>query len=413
MAGVDLNTNYVDQFVQEQLNWIGNSFTKRYTKAWNKIKPRLTSFIESFSKEDSVQKKRLDNNEISSQEYKMWRINKLNNDTQWQSLKKQIAEAITQENKVSATTVNTVSPKVYKTAYNYVNYKTEQLVDIDSDYLDDEDDIDAEYKTLSVNKNKDEAYNEKRITNSLVSSLVVGYTVTKAIDSISSVFSSSKKSAYRNAVTSITSAECCGYDSAMMNLLENGVHFQKKWVSARDSRVRDSHIELDGVMVEPEEPFPNGLYYPKDPEGPPEEVYNCRCTMSAHLDVFEDDEDRYIRVYDETDGKRSSHIEKVKQNTKTVQTYNQWKNSKQKELKYKLNMQSFARKPSDYEEIWISDKQEYANVMSNVRTYATKQQKEYGAFSKIIGDYSYKFVYIKEDDDYRIIGKSKIYDVNG
>ena len=90
-------------------------------------------------------------------------------------------------------------------------------------------------------------------------------------------------------------------------------------------------------MVEVEEPFPNGLYYPKDPEGAPEEVYNCRCTMSAHLDVFEDDEDRYIRVYDETDGKRSSHIEKVKQNTKTVQTYNQWKASKQQEMKYKLN----------------------------------------------------------------------------
>ena len=71
MAGVDLNTNYVDQFVQEQLNWIGNSFTTRYIKAWNKVKPRLASFIESFSKEDSVQKKRLDNNEISSQEYKM------------------------------------------------------------------------------------------------------------------------------------------------------------------------------------------------------------------------------------------------------------------------------------------------------------------------------------------------------
>ena len=74
-------------------------------------------------------------------------------------------------------------------------------------------------------------------------------------------------------------------------------------------------------------------------------------------------------------------------------------------MKYKLNSQLFARKPSDYDEIFISDKQEYAMVMSNVRTYATKQDKNDIIFGKVIGDYYYTFRYVEEDRDYLIVGK--------
>ena len=32
-----------------------------------------------------------------------------------------------------------------------------------------------------------------------------------------------------------------------------------------------------------DEPFPNELMYPSDPDGDPEEVYNCRCSMGARI----------------------------------------------------------------------------------------------------------------------------------
>ena len=72
----------------------------------------------------------------------------------------------------------------------------------------------------------------------------------------------------------------------------------------------------------------------------------------------------------------------------------------------------FARKPTDYQEIWISDKKEYANVMSEAMTNATKENLKNGVFSKTIGDYIYKFVYIEETGDLRIIQKEKAYNIH-
>lgn len=56
------------------------------------------------------------------------------------------------------------------------------------------------------------------------------------------------------------------------------------WVTARDDRVRDTHENLDGEVIEYGNRFSNGLRFPMDPEGPAEEVINCRCT---YLELFE------------------------------------------------------------------------------------------------------------------------------
>lgn len=62
-------------------------------------------------------------------------------------------------------------------------------------------------------------------------------------------------------------------------LLNSTVVPYKKWVSSGLSNMRDSHAEMDGEIVPVDEPFSNGLMYPGDPDGPPEEVINCACTM--------------------------------------------------------------------------------------------------------------------------------------
>lgn len=61
-----------------------------------------------------------------------------------------------------------------------------------------------------------------------------------------------------------------------MQMSEEDVQ-RHEWLSSRDDRVRDSHKDLDGQVVEVGETFSNGLEYPQDPNGDPAETIGCRC----------------------------------------------------------------------------------------------------------------------------------------
>jgi len=53
----------------------------------------------------------------------------------------------------------------------------------------------------------------------------------------------------------------------------------KTWSTAGDLSVRASHAAIDGETVEIKAKFSNGLEYPSQMGGPPEEVINCRCDV--------------------------------------------------------------------------------------------------------------------------------------
>lgn len=58
----------------------------------------------------------------------------------------------------------------------------------------------------------------------------------------------------------------------------------KEWLAAHDERVRPTHRGADGQRVPVSQPFIVGnsaLMYPGDPQGPPDEVINCRCAMAV------------------------------------------------------------------------------------------------------------------------------------
>lgn len=58
----------------------------------------------------------------------------------------------------------------------------------------------------------------------------------------------------------------------------------KGWLAVQDDRTRESHADTDGEVVGIDEDFSNGLSQPGDPDGPPEEVCNCRCTMTPEFE---------------------------------------------------------------------------------------------------------------------------------
>lgn len=62
------------------------------------------------------------------------------------------------------------------------------------------------------------------------------------------------------------------------NFSRNNI-IRKEWLTTLDGRERPSHRLLDGEIIVMGSTFTNGLKYPTDPTGAPEETINCRCTI--------------------------------------------------------------------------------------------------------------------------------------
>lgn len=86
-----------------------------------------------------------------------------------------------------------------------------------------------------------------------------------------------------------------GFRSSSIALTEGGMYWEtgayremqdlgglvRDWVTQRDSKVRDSHVPMDGQCRPLDVAFTSGdgfpLLYPRDPDGEIQEIANCRC----------------------------------------------------------------------------------------------------------------------------------------
>lgn len=143
-----------------------------------------------------------------------------------------------------------------------------------------------EMKRKTVNIPKDERWNMKQMASKLMQGIVQGDSIQKISRSLLDVVSNNQASATRAARTFVTQAETRGRLDSYKNLDEQGVVQKKIWIATPDSRTRASHMDVDGEAVDINEEFSNGLQYPADPNGEPEEVYNCRCSMRTEIVGF-------------------------------------------------------------------------------------------------------------------------------
>ena len=81
-----------------------------------------------------------------------------------------------------------------------------------------------------------------------------------------------------------------GTDEAYRQAIDAGAvdgdQLERTWVTARDERVRGSHVGLNGVTRGVDETFPGtfgALRFPGDPAAPSSETVRCRCALSTRI----------------------------------------------------------------------------------------------------------------------------------
>lgn len=178
--------------------------------------------------------------------------------------------------------INSQTPEIYALNYNWIN---EQLAKDIPDFVSQqitskEADEYGDLTKQTVSKSKDTKWNEGNIKKSVI----VGATLLLGADAVMKRSSKltvdkNRNSAYRQNIDMGGDAETKARYDGLLRSDAMGYKHTKIWRSAGDNRVRDSHAHLDGTEIDIDGTFSNGLKRPKDPNGRPEEVCNCRCTL--------------------------------------------------------------------------------------------------------------------------------------
>ena len=201
---------------------------------------------------------------------------------EFKDLSAEIAIDLFNTNTQASAYINSQTPEIYALNYNWIN---EQLAKDIPDFVSQqitpkEAEKYGDLTMQTVSKARDTKWNE----NNIKKSVIVGATLLLGANAIMKrsarlTVEKNYNSAKRQNIDMGGDAETKARYDGLLRSDAMGYKHTKIWRSAGDNRVRASHAHLDGTEIDIDGTFSNGLKRPKDPNGRPEEVYNCRCTL--------------------------------------------------------------------------------------------------------------------------------------
>ena len=383
MATSDLGHKLTDAELAKLERRIG----KLYREAGEELQATIDAYFEQFKKRDEEMKALIgtvhNGKEWTESDYKQWRLNQIGRGERYQAMRDKVAQRATDANAVAVAYTNDATPGIYSLNRNYSAYTIEQVAgNVGFDLWDEQTvkrlmveqpDLMPYYPPKrALKRGIDLEYGKKQITNSVTSSILQGKSIKRMADDLQKrITTMSRDSAIRTARTAVTGAQNAGRMDSYAAAEKMGIKLKKEWVATLDSRTRHSHAMLDGEQVAQDKKFSNGCRFPGDPQGPPWEIYNCRCTLIAAVEGV-----------DTASAQRRAR-NPVTGETELIQnmTYQEWVRSKQKQqkaveiesvLRYNSIIQSYTN--IDTEKVYSAAKSGERN--RGVYTDAIKKRKK-------------------------------------
>ena len=280
------------RLTDEKLEEMENRLSAIYSRAEKEIQQTADEYFSKFAKQDEAKRKLLEQGKITEEEYTKWRKGKVMYGKRFTEMKEQCAKQLLNVNKTAVAYINGELPEVYALNYNALESAVDgvggysfTLVDADTvRNLAVTDTSLLPYK--KIDPAKDIPWNMKKINAETLQGILQGESMDKIAKRLRNVQEMNRTQAIRSARTIVTGTENKGRQDSYARAEADGIILQKEWVSTNDGRTRHSHAVLDGAIVDQDKKFDNGLMYPGDPSGRPEEVYNCRCTLVAKVNGF-------------------------------------------------------------------------------------------------------------------------------
>ena len=296
MATSDLGHKLTDAELAKLERRIG----KLYREAGEELQATIDAYFEQFKKRDEEMKALIgtvqNGKEWTEADYKQWRLNQIGRGERYQAMRDKVARRTTDANAVAVSYANDATPGIYSLNRNYAAYTIEQVAgNVGFDLWDEQTvkrlmveqpDLMPYYPPKrALKRGIDLAYGKKQITASVTSSILQGKSIKHMADDLQKrITTMSRDSAIRTARTAVTGAQNAGRMDSYAAAEKMGIKLKKEWLATLDARTRHSHAMLDGEQVAQDKKFSNGCRFPGDPQGPPWEIYNCRCTLIAAVE---------------------------------------------------------------------------------------------------------------------------------
>lgn len=328
-------SDYGEKYTEKQLEKLEKQIEEVYKQAHDDIEKKMIDFNKKLiNVKMPIWKGKLDSGEITQEEYDKWLTGQLFQSQQWQAKEEQLCNVLFHANSEAINILNGGKISVFAENANWTAYTLEHGVGINFGFgvydsatvtrlIKDNPDLLPKWK---INEKKDYIWNKKKVNSVITQGIVQG----KKFDSIAKDLTDKLSAQNENlmkthARTAMTAAQNAGRYQSLMNAKDMGIDVYKEWMTTLDGRTRDSHRHLDGERQKVGDKwhpfkFSNGCRYPGDPEGPPWEVYNCRCTLVGDLDDYPEEYERRDNIegvpiknmtYDEWYSAKQQYQEKV------------------------------------------------------------------------------------------------------
>lgn len=275
----------------EETEKIIKEITKELNAEYGTAKKDLEEKVNKFFSDLKVKNDRklsdLQDGKITKSQYDDWLRRQLTTGERWKAMRDTIARDLENTDKIASSIINGHMPEVYSTNFNFAAYQVERESMVDTSFtlynsktverlVRDNPRLLPKSKDIPANKQ----WSQQKMKSAIMQGILQGESIDKIARRLMGVTDMHMNVAIRNARTMCTSAQNGGRQDAYERASEMGIDVKNAWMATLDDRTRDSHVLLDGEVVEVGEEFSNGCKFPGDPDcGDPAELYNCRCAL--------------------------------------------------------------------------------------------------------------------------------------
>ena len=279
------------------LNQLEAKIHREYAQASKEVADKATAYFNRFAAKDEKMREQYEAGKITKKEYTEWRKSQMATGKRYIAMRDTLAKDLTNTDRIAMKYVNDRVIDVYALNMNYGTYLIEKESRINTSFtLYNHAAVERLIKdnpkmlpSPKVDIPKDLRWNQQHIQSAITQGILQGKSIPAIAKDLQRVTGMDENAAIRNARTAMTGAQNAGRLDSINRAKARGIGVKKGWLSTLDNVTRDSHVDLDGEVVEPDKTFSNGLMYPGDASGRPEEVYNCRCRLTTEYDKYKTD----------------------------------------------------------------------------------------------------------------------------